>query len=86
LQKLERRNSRAGDRGLALDVAILHRVFGVAVECEMVAKNPVRLEGRPGDSAERGAQPFTGEQLTKLRQSANEDLLAYLLLAWFARL
>ena len=60
----------------------LHRVFGIALECKMIAKNPVRLEGRPGDSAERGAQPFTGEQLTKLRQAANEDLLAYLLLRW----
>jgi len=48
----------------------------------MIAKNPVRLEGRPGDSAERGAQPFTGDQLTKLRQAANEDLLAYRLLRW----
>jgi integrase len=67
---------------LALDVAILHRVFGVALECEMIAKNPVRFEGRPGDSAERGAQPFTGEQLTKLRQAADEDLLTYLLLRW----
>jgi integrase len=45
-------------------------------------KNPVRLEGRPGDAAEHGAQPFSGEQLTKLREAAKEDLLAYLLLRW----
>jgi integrase len=57
-------------------------VFGVGVECEMIAKNPVRLDGRPGGNAEHGAQPFSGEQLTKLRQAANEDLLAYLLLRW----
>jgi integrase/recombinase XerC/integrase/recombinase XerD len=82
LSKIREKNFSRGGRGLALDVAILHRVFGVALECEMIAKNPVRLEGRPGDSAERGAQPFTGEQLTKLRQAANEDLLAYLLLRW----
>jgi len=82
LAKIQKKKFSRGGRGLALDVAILHRVFGVALECEMVAKNPVRLEGRPGDSAERGAQPFTGEQLTKLRQAANEDLLAYLLLRW----
>ena len=77
----EKKFSRGG-RSLALDVAILHQVFGIAVECEMLAKNPVRLEGRPGDSAEHGAQPFSGDQLTKLRQAANEDLLAYLLLRW----
>jgi integrase len=82
LVKIRQKKFSRGGRGLALDVAILHRVFGVAVECEMIAKNPVRLEGRPGDSAERGAQPFTGEQLTKLRQVANEDFLAYLLLRW----
>lgn len=82
LAKIQEKKFSRGGRGLALDVAILHLVFGIALECEMIAKNPVRLEGRPGDSAERGAQPFTGEQLTKLRQSANEDLLAYLLLRW----
>jgi integrase len=82
LAKIQEKNFSRGGRGLALDVAILHRVFGVALECEMIVKNPVRLEGRPGDSAERGAQPFTGEQLTKLRQAANEGLLAYLLLRW----
>jgi integrase/recombinase XerD len=30
----------------------------------------------------RSSQPFTGEQLTKLREAANEDLLLYLLLRW----
>jgi hypothetical protein len=82
LAKIREKKFSRGGRGLALDVAILHRVFGVAAECEMIVKNPVRLEGRPGDSGERGAQPFTGAQLTKLRQAANEDLLAYLLLRW----
>ena len=53
----------------------------MAVECELIAKNPVMFEGRPGDSAENGAQPFRGEQLVKLRQ-AGEDLLTYLLLRW----
>lgn len=69
----EKQFSREG-RSLTLDVAILHHVFGIAVE--------FRLEGRPGDRAEHGAQPFSGDQLTKLRQAANEDLLAYLLLRW----
>lgn len=77
----EKKFSRAG-RGLVLDVAILHRIFSFAIECEMVEKNPVRLEGRPGDAAEHGAQPFTGEQLGQLRQAAGDDLLAFLLLRW----
>jgi hypothetical protein len=48
-QTLKQKNARGG-RGLALDVAILHRIFSHAVECELVSKNPVRLEGRPGDN------------------------------------
>jgi len=82
LAKIKAKKFSRGGRGLALDVAILHRVFAVAVECEMMLKNPVRLEGRPGDSPEHGAQPFTGDQLTKLRASAKDDLLAFLLLRW----
>jgi integrase len=82
LARLTRKKFSRGGRGLVLDVAILHRIFGYAVECEMVVKNPVRLEGRPGDSAERGAQPFKGAELMKLRDAAGRDLLAYLLLRW----
>jgi integrase len=61
---------------------ILHRVFGYAIECEMLAKNPVRLEGRPGHSAEHGAQPFKPAELTTLREAAGRDLLAFLRLRW----
>lgn len=73
--------NKAG-RGVVVDVAILHRVFGYAVECEMLAKNPVRFEGRPGDSSEHGAQPLKASDLTKLRDAAGKDLLAFLLLRW----
>ena len=38
--------------GLLLDVAILHRMFWYTVENEMIVKNPVRMEGRPGASPE----------------------------------
>jgi integrase len=82
LAEIQKKKFARGGRGLALDVAILHRIFNTAIECELLAKNPVRLEGRPGDVAERGAQPFKGEQLIKLREAAREDILAYLLLRW----
>jgi integrase len=78
-QILSKKNSRGG-RGVVLDVAILHGVFRYAIDCELVLKNPVRLDGRPGDRAEFGAQPFTGEQLAKLRKAAGKDMLAFLLL------
>lgn len=82
LAKIQEKKFSRGGRGLSLDVAILHRVFAIAVECEMIVKNPVAFEGRPGDSPENGAQPFRGEQLGKLREAAKEDLLAFLLLRW----
>jgi integrase len=77
----EKKFSRDG-RGLLLDVAILHGVFAVAVESEMILKNPVRMEGRPGDHPDAGAQPFTADALAKLREFADPDRLAFLLLRW----
>ncbi|HXM95764.1 MAG TPA: site-specific integrase [Candidatus Dormibacteraeota bacterium] len=82
LGKIREKKFSRGGRGLALDVAILHRVFSFAIETEMVVKNPVRLDGRPGDNPEGGAQPFTGEELRKLREAAGEDLLTFQLFRW----
>jgi integrase len=65
-----------------LDVAILHRIFAFAVETELIEKNPVKLDGRPGDNPEGGAQPFTGDELAKLRAAAGEDLLMFQLFRW----
>jgi hypothetical protein len=66
---MEKKFSRSG-RGLSLDVAILHGVFAVAIENERILKNRVRMEGRPGDNPEAGAQPFDGEALGKVRKFA----------------
>lgn len=82
LERVTKKNFSRGGRGVVLDTAILHRVFGYALECEMLSKNPVRLDGRPGDSAEHGAQPFKAVDLTKLREAAGGDLLTFLLLRW----
>jgi len=69
-------------RSVVLDTAILHRVFVCAVNFEVVTRNPVQLDGRPGDNAERGTLPFKGADLDKLRSAAGEDLLTFLLLRW----
>lgn len=82
LARAAKKKFSRGGRGVVLDTAILHRIFGYAVECELLDKNPVRLEGRPGDSADCGAQPFKAAELTKLRDAAGRDLLAFLLLRW----
>jgi integrase len=75
------KNSR-GATGLILDAAILHRVFAFALENEMIEKNPVRMEGRPGENPERGAEPFTAQDLLRLREHSGDDLMTFLLLRW----
>jgi len=76
-----KKGSRGGT-GMVLDVAVLHKLFQVAVEEELIARNPVKFEGRPGDSPTRGAQPFSAQELSQLQQQANEDLLIFMLLRW----
>lgn len=80
--RIKSRNFSRGGTSLALDAAILHRVFAIGVEYEIIEKNPVRMEGRPGDVPERGAQPFSAAQLQKLKESAGPDLFIFLLLRW----
>lgn len=80
--RIKSRKQWRGGGGLVLDAAILHRVFAVAVENELLVKNPVRMEGRPGENPERGAEPFNGGQLSRLRDHAGKDLLVFLLLRW----
>jgi len=57
-------------------------VFAFAVENEMIVKNPVRMEGRPGENPQRGAEPFTSNELSQLRECAGDDLLTFQLLRW----
>jgi len=80
--RIKKKNFSRGGRGLALDAAILHRVFSYGVELEMILRNPVRMEGRPGDDPESGAQPFKTDELSKMREAAGPDLLAFLVLRW----
>jgi integrase len=82
LERINKRKHSRGGTGLVLDVAILHRVFALAIDREMVVKNPVRMEGRPGENPKTGAQPFSGNDLSKLREHVGQDLLTFLLLRW----
>ena len=84
VERINKKKHSRGATGLVLDAAILHRIFSFAVENEMVMKNPVRMEGRPGDNPQGGAEPFTAAELSKLREKAGPDLLAFLLLRWTA--
>lgn len=76
-----RKNCR-GLNGLALDIAILHRIFAFALKRKLIAENPVQMEESPGDNPERGAEPYTGNELSLMKAHADRDLLAFLLLRW----
>jgi integrase len=78
---LKRKHSRGGS-GIHLDIAILHAVFAFAIDVELLVgkNNPVKFEKYPGKKPKGGAQPFTYEELKRLRQAAGRDLLAFLFL------
>jgi integrase len=82
LAQIQKRKESRGGTGLVLDVAILHKVFAVALKAKMIPENPVDFEGKPGKDPTRGAQPFEAAQLEKMRKHADEDLLTFLLLRW----
>jgi integrase len=83
LQAVLKKKFSRGGRGVILETAILHRIFAYAVsDCELIARNPVKLDGRPGDDPTRGARPFKAAELTKFRDAAGVDLFAFLLLRW----
>jgi integrase len=82
IERIKKRKQSRGATGAILDVAILHRIFAFAVKRELLQKNPVQLEGRPGDNPEGGAEPFTASELARLRKHADGDLLCFLVLRW----
>jgi integrase len=59
-------------------------MFNLAVSKQMMANKPIDLskESKPGKNPKNGARPFTGEELKKLREAANEDFFMFLLLRW----
>lgn len=69
VERIKSRKESRGATGMVLDVAILHKVFQVAVEHEMTAKNPVMFEGRPGDSLLAALNRFRQISLFKCKDT-----------------
>ena len=82
VERIRKLKQSRGGTSLVLDAAILHKAFAFALENEMITKNPVRMEGTPGENPQRGAEPFTAHDLSRLRGHAGDDLLMLLLLRW----
>ena len=80
VERIKRHNFSRGATSVVLDVAILHKVFAYALDVEMILKNPVKMEGKPGGEPTRGAEPFTGDELRQMRIHAGADLLIFLVL------
>ncbi len=66
------KQSRGGS-GVALEIAVLHRLFKFAVKKQLMPQNPIDLscESKPGENPKNGARPFTAEELAKLRDAAD---------------
>jgi len=73
-----------GGTSVALDIAVLHRMFAFAVKKGLMSHKPIDLqnESKPGKNPKNGARPFTAEELAKLREAAGKDLFLLLLLRW----
>jgi hypothetical protein len=82
VEEIIKKKFARGAGSLALEAAILHRIFSFAIENDLLSKNPVRMEGKPGENPRGGAEPFSAGELSKMRAAAGDDLLAFLLLRW----
>jgi integrase len=79
-QILKNSRSRNGG-GLYQDMSALHFIFACGVENGLIAKNPVAKESRP--AVVRGTKPYTGAELTAIREACEpEELLIFLLFRW----
>jgi hypothetical protein len=84
LKRIEELKQSRGGTSIALDIAVLHRMFQFAVDKEMMVHKPIDLskESKPGKNPKNGARPFTAEELKKLRGAADGDLFNLLVLRW----
>ena len=83
-KKITQLKQSRGGSSIALDIAVLHRIFKFGVSVGLMSQKPIDLahESKPGENPKNGARPFTADELTKLRKHAGEDLFTLLLLRW----
>jgi integrase/recombinase XerC len=83
-KRIEKLKQGRGGSSIALDIAVLHRMFAFAVSKQLMIQKPIDLrnESKPGKNPRNGARPFTAEELGKLRGSAGDDLFMLLFLRW----
>jgi integrase len=96
VKAIEKLKQGRGGTSVALDVAVLHRLFAFAIKKGLIVQNPIHLENesKPGKNPKNGARPFTADELSKLRVHAqfkdgnekkplkDSDYPMFLLLRW----
>jgi integrase/recombinase XerC/integrase/recombinase XerD len=82
--EIDKLKQSRGGSSIALDIAVLHRMFAFAVAKKLMDRKPIDLrnESKPGKNPKNGARPFTAQEMTRLRESAGQDLFMFLLLRW----
>jgi integrase len=64
--------------GLQMDLSTLHTVFQFAIDEGMMSKHPVRVKYKRIENPDRGADPYTVDQLVRLRRHADDDKMVFL--------
>src|SRR6267143_3380612 len=75
---IEKLKQARGGSSIALDIAILHRVFKFAVEKELMVQNPIDLknESKPGANPQNGARDFNAEELGSCAKPLTWSMMA----------
>lgn len=84
-ERVKEIQSKKGRDGTSVEyeVAVVKSIFKMAIQHELIVKNPVKTNPVSSFNYEtRGAQPFTQEELFKLRAIAGRDLLPFLVFRW----
>ena len=71
-KKIAQLKQSRGGSSVALDIAVLHRVFKFAIKKHLMTQNPIDLscESKPGENPKNGARSFNADELMKLREAA----------------
>ena len=81
--RLDHIETRKGDgtASVDLDLCHLHHAFEFAKKKGFLQCNPVEVESKRRNP-DGGAQPYSADELKRLRQHADQDLFLFLLLRW----
>lgn len=83
LWRLAHVNTRKGDGSSVVDLDMhhLHHAFAIAVNKGFLQTNPVEAKSKKRNPS-NGAEPYSADELKRLRDNANDNLFIFLFLRW----